>query len=146
MTNFYGVGPHRHLAGKTGRANSGRHALFVPRRHDDYSLMKPINKLAIGEKATLIGTIWEVRGRRGRTNQETIHAVVTDGTGQIQVTWFNQPWLLKRCGQGLRVVMQGTVEQYLGRPVFNNPDWEMLARFAPHGSHCAHLPADAWAE
>ncbi|MDA0241924.1 MAG: ATP-dependent DNA helicase RecG [Chloroflexi bacterium] len=128
VTNLYGVGPRiATLLAKLGVQTVADMLYLFPRRYDDYSLMKPINKLAIGEKVTLIGTIWEVRGRRGRTNQETIHAVVTDGTGQIQVTWFNQPWLLNKLRAGLRVVMQGTVEQYLGRPVFNNPDWEMLA-------------------
>lgn len=128
VTSLYGVGPRiATLLAKLGVETVGDMLQLYPRRYDDYSIMKPIQRLETGEKVTLIGTVWDVRARRTRGNQEVIQAVITDGTGQIQATWFGQPWQLNKLRAGLRVVMQGTVEQYLGRPVFNNPDWEMLA-------------------
>lgn len=125
---LYGVGPRiSTLLEKLGVYTILDLLYFFPRRYDDYSLMKPINRLKYGEKVTIIGTVWDVRARRTRNNQAHIHAMVTDGTGRIQVTWFNQPWLVNKLQAGLRIVLQGTVEQYLGRPVFQNPDWEMLS-------------------
>lgn len=101
--------------------------LFLfPRRHDDYSLMKPINRLQYGEQVTVIGTVWEVRARRTRTG-DVVQALVSDGTGQVQVTWFNQSWLVSQLKAGMQIVLSGKVEQFMGRPVFNAPAWEPVA-------------------
>ncbi len=94
-----------------------------PRRYDDYSLMKPINRLKYGESVTVIGTIWEVRARQAR-NHKLVQAVISDGTAKIQATWFNQPWLTGKLKTGMQIVLSGKVDQYLGRPIFQNPDWE----------------------
>jgi ATP-dependent DNA helicase RecG len=101
--------------------------LYVfPRRYDDYSLMKPIKDLVYGEQVTIIGTIWETRARRGRSNQVIVQTVISDGTANIQVTWFNQQWLAEKLKAGMQIVISGKVDQYLGRLVFNSPEWEPL--------------------
>jgi ATP-dependent DNA helicase RecG len=55
-----------------------------------------------------------------------VQSVISDGTGQIQATWFNQQWLASKLNAGMQIVISGKVEQYLGRPVFNSPEWEPL--------------------
>jgi ATP-dependent DNA helicase RecG len=105
---------------------------LFPRRYDDYSTLKPINRLEVGETVTVIGTIWETRARRARTNQRIVQSIISDGTGSIQATWFNQPWLAKKLPAGARIVLSGTVDQYLGRKVFNSPEWEELAEELMH--------------
>jgi ATP-dependent DNA helicase RecG len=127
ITVLKGVGPR--IAEKLNRlgAESVGDLLYIfPRRYDDYTLMKPINRLQFGEQVTVIGTLWEARARRTRTNQVMVQAMLNDGTGQIQATWFNQPWLADKLKAGTQVVMRGKVEQFLGRPVFNSPDWEPI--------------------
>ncbi len=99
---------------------------LFPRRYDDYTLMKPISKLQFGEQVTVIGTIWQTRTRRTRTNQAVIECIVNDGTGTVQATWFNQPWLAEQLPAGMQIVLSGKVEAFLGRLVFNSPDWEPL--------------------
>ncbi|MBP7999130.1 MAG: ATP-dependent DNA helicase RecG [Chloroflexi bacterium] len=99
-----------------------------PRRYDDFSLMKPINKAVYGEQVTIIGTVWEIRARRTRTNQIYLQALISDGTGQIQATWFNQPWLAEQLKAGTQIALSGKLEQYLGHSTFNNPEWEPVAR------------------
>ncbi|MCA9980815.1 MAG: hypothetical protein KDD89_08280, partial [Anaerolineales bacterium] len=128
VTVIHGVGPRiGELLGKLGASTVWDLLYLFPRRYDDYSTMKPINRLQYGEQVTVIGTVWEVRARRTRNNQTTIHAVVSDGSGKIQCTWFNQAWLINKLKSGLRIVLQGKVDKYLGRLVFNNPEWEMLS-------------------
>jgi ATP-dependent DNA helicase RecG len=99
---------------------------LFPRRYDDYTLMKPINRVAYGDTVTVIGTIWETRVRRGRNNQAIVQTTIGDGTGRIQATWFNQRWLAEKLKTGMQIVLSGKVDQFLGRPVFNSPEWEPL--------------------
>jgi ATP-dependent DNA helicase RecG len=99
---------------------------IFPRRYDDYTLMKPINRLNYGEQVTVIGTIWQTRAKRMRGNQTMVQAVINDGTGSVQATWFNQPWLTKQLPAGMQIVLSGKVDEFLGRPVFNSPEWEPL--------------------
>ena len=127
VTAVRGVGPKlaEHLA-KIGAFTIEELLYTFPRRFDDYTLMKPIHKLVYGETVTVIGTVWETRARNSRNNQVVVQSVISDGTGKVQATWFNQKWLVDKLKAGMQIVISGKVEQYLGRPVFNSPEWEPL--------------------
>jgi ATP-dependent DNA helicase RecG len=127
VTALKGVGPKFQEQLAVLGAESIWDLLFVyPRRYDDYTLLKPINRLNYGDQVTIIGTIWETRARHTRNNKKLIQSIISDGTGKIQATWFNQPWLVEKLTAGMQIVLSGTVDQYLGRPVFQNPEWEPL--------------------
>jgi ATP-dependent DNA helicase RecG len=100
---------------------------YFPRRYDDYSQLKPINRLVFGEETTVLGTVQSIHTRpiRGGKIQMT-EAVVGDGTGFLRVSWFNQPWLGTKFVQGSQVVLAGKVEQYLGRLSMTNPEIEQV--------------------
>ncbi len=71
--------------------------LHIPTRFDDYSLISPIDQLQEGEIATIKGHVLDsknsyLKGRKMRTMQKVL---VTDETGTAQLTWFNQPYLIK---------------------------------------------------
>ena len=130
VTVLSGVGPAtaRNLARLELRTL--RDLLFYfPRRYDDYSLLKPINRLNYGEEVTVIGTIHSVTMRklmvRGNDAQ-IVEAVLGDGTGLLRLNWFNQPWVVRRLHSGAHIVLSGKVDQYLGRAVMNNPEWEPI--------------------
>ncbi len=100
---------------------------FFPRRYDDYSRMKQINRLEYGDVLSILGTIKSASLRPIKGGKMTIlEAVVTDGTGSLRVTWFNQPWLEKTLHPGFQLVLSGKVDIYLGRLCMSNPDWEPL--------------------
>lgn len=127
VTVLKGVGPKiASLLAKVG-AETVQDMLYLhPRRYDDYSQMKPIGKLEFGESVTVVGTIWQVRVRKTRTNQYIVNAVLGDGTGKIQLNFYGQRWLVGKLKGGMQVAVSGKVEQYLGRPVFTNPEWEQV--------------------
>ena len=127
VTAIKGVGPKlAQLLEKLGATSIWDLLYIFPRRYDDYTLMKPVHQLKFGDQVTVIGTIWETRARRSRNNQIIVQSVISDGTGKIQATWFNQQWLADKLKAGMQIVLSGTVDQYLGRPVFNAPEWEPL--------------------
>ena len=128
VTVLPGVGPrHGVTLKRLGLETLGDMLYYFPRRYDDYSQLKPINRLWYGEEITVIGTIIDINTRPARSGRTTItEGVVSDGTGALRVTWFNQPWIARRLRKDVQVVLSGKVDQYLGRLVINNPEIELL--------------------
>jgi len=127
-TVLSGVGPRyaKTLSG-LGLENLGDMLYYFPRRYDDYSQLKPINRLEFGEEVTVLGTVQSALNRRVRNKKMNItEAVVSDGSASLRVNWFNQPWITKRIRKGTQIALSGKIEQYLGRLVMNNPELETI--------------------
>jgi ATP-dependent DNA helicase RecG len=99
-----------------------------PHRYDDYSSLKPINRLEYGEETTIIGTIWETQTRKTRGGGVIVSSIIADASGTIEATWFNQPYLARQLRGGRRIVLSGKVDEYLGRLTLQSPEWEPLER------------------
>jgi len=126
LTVLHGVGPRNASSlEKLGLYTLGDMLYYFPRRYDDYSQLKPIHRLMYGEQVTVIGMVQSIAGRNVRGGKmQIVEAIISDGTGAIRLTWFNQPWLTNRLKEGMAISVSGRIEQYLGRLVLNNPDWE----------------------
>lgn len=143
-----GVGPrHAVTLSRLGLQTLGDMLYYIPRRYDDYSRLKPISRLWYGEDVTIIGSIDSIHTRSIRGGKmQLIEAIVSDGSGSIRVSWFNQPWIARRLQQHGQIVLSGKVEQYLGRLTMNSPEWEPLEvqtlhtnRIVPVYSLTAHI-------
>jgi len=100
---------------------------YFPRRYDDFSKMKPINRLQYGDEVSVLGNVKSVFTRSIKGGKLTMtEAVIEDGTGALRVTWFNQPWLEKSIRPDTQLVLSGKIEMYLGRLSMNSPDWELI--------------------
>ncbi|MCZ2127019.1 MAG: ATP-dependent DNA helicase RecG [Anaerolineales bacterium] len=98
-----------------------------PRRYEDYSLLKPIKDLMYNDVVTALGSIQSAHNRPIRGGKQSIiEVVISDGTGALRVSFFNQPWLANRFKAGEMISVSGKVDQYLGRIVMNSPDWEYV--------------------
>ena len=65
-----------------------------PARYKDFSDLKPINRLRPGEETTIVATVWDVKSRRiAANNRHLLTVVLSDTTGTVQCTFFNQPYL-----------------------------------------------------
>jgi ATP-dependent DNA helicase RecG len=120
---------------RLGRLGVGtiRDLLYLfPHRYDDFSSLKTIDELEYGEEVTIVGTVRETRERTTRRGQALVTTVVSDGTGVVQATWFNQPYLVSRLKAGRQVVISGKVDEYLGRLTFSSPTWEPLDKELIH--------------
>ncbi len=97
-----------------------------PRRYDDYSKLKTINQLRVGEEATIVASvnnIVRIPTRKGRT---LIEAVVSDATGSMRLLWFNQEWHMRNLRQDMMISISGRIDIYLGRPVIWHPEYEPI--------------------
>ena len=99
-----------------------------PRRHLDFTHTDHISGLEPGQDHTIVGTVWEVSqvrlGLGGR--RRATEAVVGDDTGNVRIIWWNQPYLARTLKRGGRIAISGRVGQYRGRPVFDNPEFELV--------------------
>jgi len=122
------VGPrYANTLERLGIYTLGDMMYHFPRRYDDYSQLKPINRLRYGEEVTVIGSIQSVSTRNIRSGRRKLsEAIISDGSGALRINWFNQPWVTQRLKKGMQVVLSGKIDQYLGRLTMNNPEWESL--------------------
>lgn len=134
LTIVQGIGPKSagNLA-RLGLRTLGDLLWHLPRRYDDYSQLRTISRLWYGEEVTIIATVEKIQVRPVRGGKiKLVEAVVSDGTGALRATWFNQPWIAEQLQPGHPVVLAGKVEQYLGRLTLNNPEYEPVERQQLH--------------
>lgn len=126
LTVLQGVGPkNAESLAKLGMQTLGDMLYNFPRRYEDYSLLKPIQALMYGDVVTVLGTIQSIHNRPIRGGKSSlIEVIISDGTGALRVSFFNQPWLMNRFKQGEAISVSGKIDQYLGRIIMNSPDWE----------------------
>ncbi len=126
LTVLQGVGPkHAETLENLGMQTLGDMLYYFPRRYEDYSELKPIQSLMFNDQVTVLGTIQSVHTRPIRAGKASIiEVVISDGTGSLRLSFFNQPWLTNRMKQGDAISVSGKIDQYLGRIVMNSPDWE----------------------
>lgn len=98
---------------------------FFPHRHLDRRNIRPIEELLPGPDETILATIWEVVERSIGPRRVMVEATVSDDTGSIRATWFNQPWLAKQLKAGSQILLSGRVEPFKGRLTMSVSDYEI---------------------
>lgn len=79
-----------------------------PRSYEDQSSITPIGRLEAGERATVAGVITGLQEKRaGRRGMVILTATISDGTGFLQLTWFNQKFLKQKLKTGRRIFASG---------------------------------------
>jgi ATP-dependent DNA helicase RecG len=114
--------------GRLGIQTVGDLLYHMPRRYDDYTRLLPISKAKPGETLTLIGTIRQSSVHKGRSGKQFLQVIVDDGTAQLTVFFFGQPYLQRQLKRGTQAVFSGETDLYLGRLAMTNPEWELLER------------------
>jgi len=101
-----------------------------------------VAELAAGETATVIVEVASIASRpvRRRGMRPLVEATVSDGTGTMQATFFNQPWLVSRYPAGTRLMLHG---KYESRNRFRVQGHAITAEVGAGGSDQAvgHYPA-----
>lgn len=98
-----------------------------PRRYHDRRNTQEIASLALGEEATVYGTVKKVSARRTRRQRPIVEAEIFDGTSYLRVTFFNQPWRERQLAVGTEAAFFGRVEHYRGRLQMTNPVVDVYA-------------------
>ena len=83
---------------------------FYPRSYSDRTVIRPIAGTALFEECLVAGIVLTPpRVSRIRKGLELLKFRVGDGSGTLDVTYFNQSFLKSRFAEGTQVVLYGRV-------------------------------------
>jgi ATP-dependent DNA helicase RecG len=108
-----GVGPT--LKKRLAKLDLGRVGDLLDHRPRRYERPAPEKRIAdlFGEEEALIeGDVIKTSLRRGRGRLQILTAQISDGSGRISATWFNQPWLKDKLTPGTHVRLRGAPNRY----------------------------------
>ena len=94
---------------------------YFPRDHRDYSKLEKIANVPFNELTTTMGLIWEVETKRTGAGRARTIATISDESGKLYVTWFNQPYLQKTlsAAKGSYLVVTGIKQRFGNKVEFN---------------------------
>ena len=122
-----GIGPKRSASLHKADIHSVLDLLrYYPRRYIDRTKEATIGDLREGEEGMVLGTVRSVELRRIRGNRTMVNVKVTDATGTLAVTFFNQPWRAKQLYEGLPVVLFGKAEVYRNSMQMSSPIVDLI--------------------
>ncbi len=99
-----------------------------PRRYHDRTRQSEIAELAVGEEATIVAEVERISARLTRQRKKMVEAVVEDGSGLLNLVFFNQPWREKQLPPGTEVALYGKLDVYRGKRQLTNPIVDVLGR------------------
>ncbi len=131
ITQLAGVGPKRADAfGKLGIFTLKDLLLHFPRGYENRKNIKKIMELVHDEsvciKATVMG---EMQTKMIRKNMQIQSIRVSDGTGVLELVWFNNRFLAPRLKKGETYIFFGKVrlspKKQMMTPIFERPDEQL---------------------
>jgi ATP-dependent DNA helicase RecG len=112
-----------------------------PRRYSNRGELTPIANLPIGESLSIVAEVVDARERRTKGRVSHILEVrITDGSGFLSLTFFNQAWRQKDLKPGVRGLFAGKIGEYQGKLQLAHPDYELFPE------EPSQFDAKAWAD
>jgi ATP-dependent DNA helicase RecG len=112
-----------------------------PRRYSSRGELTPITNLPVGESVSIVAEVVDARERRTKGRVSHILEVrITDGSGFLSLTFFNQAWRQKNLLPGTRGLFAGKIGEYQGKLQLAHPDYELFL------DEVSQFDAKAWAD
>ncbi len=114
-----------------------------PVRYEDFSRVYTIEELEPGQEITITAAVESIKSRNTwRRSLNLVEAELSDATGSIRATWFNQPYIKN-------VLQPGRVANFAGKVVvskksgelyLSNPTYELVSEHEHHETkHTARI-------
>ena len=113
--------------GKLGVRTVGDLLRHYPRRYAQRGELTDLASLRVGDEVTVLAEVRSAKVITMKSRPGTLLEVaVTDGTGTLWLTFFNQKWREKDLWPGRRGLFAGKVGVFNRKRQLNNPDYELL--------------------
>ena len=98
-----------------------------PRRYAKQGELTALAELAVDSSVTIVAEVLSADKREMKGKKGTIvEAKITDGTGILILTFFNQPWRLDQLRPGKRGIFTGKVGEYKGKRQLAHPNYDLF--------------------
>ncbi|MGH3458372.1 ATP-dependent DNA helicase RecG [Aeromicrobium sp.] len=97
-----------------------------PRRYADIGQLTDLSDLMVGQHVTIMARVVSAKNYafRNQPRKTRTEVVVTDGTGRLTLTFFQQAWRLKTLTENTVGLFAGEVGEYRGTLQLTHPDFE----------------------
>ena len=97
-----------------------------PRRHEDRRRVLPVRAATPGEVAVFAGAILDVVERCPGPGRHILTARLSDGTGSLELVFFQRPYLVEWLRTGVHLFAYGSVKRHRGRLQLSAPEFELV--------------------
>jgi len=98
-----------------------------PRRYATRGELTALSGVPIGEPVTIVAEVVSTSERPMQKRRGSLLEVtLTDGTGLLTLTFFNQAWRARDLRPGVRGIFAGKVSHYRGGKQLAHPDYELF--------------------
>ncbi len=121
-----GIGPKlARILEKIGIKTTYDLLFYFPRDYIDLRSLSKIATLSVGEDVTVKVKVINT-SERSAGRVRIFIALVSDGTGYIKATWFNQPYLKNIIKEGVLLILHGHVQYAYGSWELPSPEYEII--------------------
>ena len=94
---------------------------YYPRRYLDRTKEARIADLFEGDEASVLVTVNSTTSRRVRGGKVMVTSTVSDASGSLRITFFNQRWRERQLTSGRQAMIYGKVDLFRGQRQMTNP-------------------------
>ena len=98
-----------------------------PRRHLDFSETKAIREVGVGDEVTIIGEVRKVQAPPPQRRKAPLKTILSDGTSNLTLVFFNQPWRARQLAPGTRIAAKGKITSFRGIRQMNAPMVDVIS-------------------
>ncbi len=129
-----------------GLATVGDLLSHYPRRYARRGELTALAELELDTTVTIVAEVRSVQERPMKAKRGSILEVkISDGSGILTLTFFNQPWRSTELVPGVRGIFAGKVGDYRGTRQLAHPDYQLFED-AAGGQGIGDASAQKWAE
>lgn len=135
LKNITGIGSYTSFKLSRLNLNTIEDLIYhFPFRYDDFSNNTSAMEAKVGDVVSLQGEIWSIKNTFTRYGKVLTQAIFNDGTSPINLTWFNQSWLVKQIKTGDRIQVSGKLTKYKSKLSIIMPRWEKLPEVSTYST------------
>ena len=99
---------------------------YFPRAYDDRTNIKKIGELKFNEYVVLKATVMSAVNLTVRSGKKIVKAMVSDGTGMMEILWFGMPYIKKSLKIGEEYLFIGQTKKAAVFPLIN-PEYKLFS-------------------
>lgn len=98
----------------------------VPHRYIDLRFTSKISKVQPGETVTIKGRVTSMKNQYTRSRKKIQFGKIADSSGELDVIWFNQPFLIRSIKPKDKISLSGKVDIFGNKKTLISPQFEIL--------------------